>query len=73
MELDCNKLARAAEFPLDVPELFSTDCVEGLGQINKGRVEVTILLDAFLLEMEGSKDHIAGPAVSTAAALTFKE
>ena len=59
MELadDCDESARAAKFLHDLPEAFPADCIEGLGQVNKGRVKVAMLFHALLLELTSSKDH----------------
>jgi len=63
MELadDCDESARAAEFLHDLPEAFPADCIEGLGQVNEGRVGVAMLFHALLLELTSSKDHVTGP------------
>ena len=55
------------------PSQLTLTTVEGLGQINKGCVEVAVLFDAFLLELVGGLDHIGGPLTCTEAALTFME
>ena len=50
----CDERAWAAEFFHDFPESLPTDCIEGLGQVNEGRVEVMVLFHAFLLELVGT-------------------
>jgi len=57
MELadNCDELGWVAKFLCDFLESIPTDCIKGLGQINKGCVEVTMLFHAFLLELVGSK------------------
>ena len=69
--------------------MIMTDCVEGLGQINKGGTvrcisqqrrycsmhfsTKAVLFDVFLLELARGKDHVGGPSICTEAALTFRE
>jgi len=75
MELadDCDESARAAEFLHDLPKAFPADRIEGLGQVNEGRVEVVMLFHALLLELTSSKDHITGPTTHTEATLALRE
>ena len=69
----CDERAWAAEFFHDFPESLPTDCIEGLGQVNEGRVEVTVLFHAFLLELVGGKDHVGGSSTCAEAALALRE
>ena len=53
-----DETAWAAKLGHDLPEALMTDCVEGLGQVNEDRVELAILLLAFLLELLSRKQHV---------------
>ena len=60
-------------FSINFPESLPTDCIEGLGQVNEGRIEVTLLFHTFLLELTGGKDRVGGSSTCAEAALTLRE
>ena len=51
-----DETARAAKLGHHLPEALTTAWVEGLGQVNEGRVELVILLLVFFLP---SREHHA--------------
>ena len=53
-------------------ESILTGCIIVLGQINEGRVEVTVLFHAFLLELAGGKDHVSGSSTCVEATLALR-
>ena len=69
----CDERAWAAEFFHDFPESLPTDCIESLGHVNEGRLKVTVLLHAFLLELACVKYHVGGSSTCTEAALALRE
>ena len=65
MELTHNgeKLCWAAVLRHYSPQTLSTNSVKGLGQTDKGGVQVTVLFLTLLLKLPGSKHHVDSPAV----------
>ena len=49
-------MVRAAKLGYDLPDVLTTDCFEGLGEVNEGRAVLAILLLVFLLELP-SREH----------------
>ena len=47
-----------------LPPTFSTDSVEGLGQVDAGGAHVNVLLLALFLQLPCSERHVDGPALS---------
>ena len=53
------------------PQTLSTNSVEGLGQIDKGGVQVIVLFLTLLLQLPGSKHHVDSPAILPEATLAL--
>ena len=73
MELPENvgKFWWTAKLPHYLPKALSADCVEGLGQVDKGHVEAAELFLTFLLDLAGSKYHICSTPLRSKPTLTF--
>ena len=56
-----NKFLGASILCHDSPKAISADSVKGLGQINIGGVQVSILFLTLLLELSSSKHHVNSP------------
>ncbi|BHF81448.1 hypothetical protein SprV_0702457800 [Sparganum proliferum] len=54
-------------------QFFTIHRVEGLRQVNEGRLQVGPHLLTLLLKLTGGKDHIGGTAMTTEAALAFRQ
>ena len=63
----------ATELGHDLPLAIPTDHVERLGQVNKGGVEVLVMLNALLLQLVRSKDHVNCSSTCAEATLAFRE
>jgi len=70
---NCDELGCAAEFVHDFPELIPTNCIKGLGQINEGREEVTMLFLPFLLELAGAKNRVSFSFTCAEAGLALRQ
>ena len=73
MELACDgdELSWTTILFHDPPEALSTNSVKSLGQINVGRVQVSVLLLALFLELPSCKYHVNGPAILAESTLAL--
>ena len=63
----------ATKLAHDFPQSVSADCVEGLGEIHKGDVEVAVLFHTLFLKLAGGKYHVDRSLTCAQAALALSE
>ena len=75
MELANNgdEFVGAAKLAHDFPQSVSADCVEGLGEIHKGGVEVAVPFRTLFLKLAGGKYHVDRSLTCAEAALALRE
>ena len=61
----------ATEFAEYSPECCSVRCVKSLGEIDEEEMEILVLLNALLLELSDSEDHVDCAPLLSEAALTL--
>ena len=73
MELtyDADELCWAAVLRHYSPQTLFTNSVKGLGQIDKGGVQVSVLFLTLLLKLLSSKHHVNSPAILPETTLTL--
>ena len=75
MELANNgdEFVGAAKLAHDFPQSVPADCVEGLGEIHKGGVEVAVPFRTLFLKLAGGKYHVDRSLTCAEAALALRE
>ena len=68
---DSDEFVKASVLSHDSPKAISADGVKGLGQNDKGGVQVSVLFMTFLLELSGSEHHVDSPTIFPETKLTF--
>ena len=68
---DLNELWRATITSEDIPQGLSADGVKCLSQVDEHRVEVEVLLKAFLLNLSHCKYHVHCGATRAESSLGF--
>ena len=70
---DGDEFVGAAKLAHDFPQSVSADCVEGLGEIHKGGVEVVVLFHRLFVKQAGGKYHVDRSLTCAEAALALRE
>ena len=68
---ECNEFAGSGKFLHDRPQVISADHVERICQIDKGHVEVALLLLAFFLDLTCNEDYVRCSRLGADAAMTL--
>ena len=68
---DGHELSWAAVLHHGSPQTLSTNSVKGLGQIDIGGVQVSVLFLTLLLQLPGSKHHVDNPMIFAEATLAL--
>ena len=63
----------AAKLAHDFPQSVSADCVESIGEIHKGGVEVTVLFHTLFLKLAGGKYHVDRSLTCAEEALALRK
>ena len=70
---DGDEFVGAAKLAHDFPQSVSSDCVESIGEIHKGGVEVTVLFHTLFLKLAGGKYHVDRSLTCAEEALALRE
>ena len=70
-EWSCWVIWGATETLQDQPESLPAHSVERFGQVDKGYVQLFVLLPTLLLKLPVDEDHVCGAPVFSKAALSF--